>query len=101
MTGRERTSIGRSPMPTLDCQHVADGQVHHVCRHLLDMKDPEYLRCFTGQGMEYRLLCPGCAGSPESTAEDLRTVCPSCFAAIQREGSWLGIEGRPAVRERS
>jgi hypothetical protein len=85
-------------MSTLDCRHEAPA-AGLVCAHLLDGGPEEYHRRFTGQGLQFHLLCPEClrdnVGPP-----GLRTVCKECFALAQRERTWSGIAGQPEIRER-
>jgi hypothetical protein len=85
--------------PALDCGHSAE-EARRVCPHLLRTREADYLRRFTGAGLAYDLLCHECRGRPAHDAEGLRTACPACFRAVEEDGCWEGIVGRPQVLER-
>lgn len=82
------------------CPHLDADRLKRVCTHLLLEKDGDYLKRFTGIGLEYDLVCPHCGKLDEGIDATLRPSCSKCFEEIEDEGNWDGIIGRPEIRIR-
>ncbi len=78
--------------------HVAP---QRACAHLLEAKDADFYRRFTGIGLEYELLCSSCQKLSAEVEPNIRHISPASFAEIEREGYWIGIIGQPEVRTRT
>jgi hypothetical protein len=87
---------------TAACSH-ADAHIgQRVCRHLWSGEAPAYAHRFTGDELDYDLVCPDCADELE---EELVVVCAGCFEAIAERAAWTRGEGavlsQPRVAERA
>lgn len=72
-----------------------------VCTHLLESKDVDYCQRFTGNGLEYDLVCSECAATPADIQSKLRDVDQRRFEEIEQDACWDGIIGEPEVRKRN
>ena len=66
--------------------------------HLLEAKDQEPQRRFTGVGIASELLCRRCT-EPGATPELLES-CAACFARVERENEPTSFSGQPGILER-
>ena len=72
-----------------------------VCLHLLESKDTDHYQRFTGNGLDYDLLCSKCKSAPADMKANLREVSPDCFKEVEQEGCWDGIIGEPEISIRA
>lgn len=84
------------------CGHPVDSDARQVCSHLAaglsqtwSTEQFEHLRHFTGQGLDYVLLCPACSPS----AGEMTCVCTDCFVEVAH-GARLGTRGSPEILTR-
>lgn len=99
-------------MPNATCIHNAPQATKRLCFHLLHDREADHYQRFTGQGMQFDLICTDCAkrlaeyekaDNPEDIERFERAlcvVCDACFAQADDEGFCDGIIGRPDVVER-
>ena len=82
---------------------------HQVCKHLLDLEHPDFLRyrpglksAPTNEDFSYRLACIACAHELE-TGKDILwfDICNLCFLQRDIAGVCRGHIGLPAILERS
>jgi hypothetical protein len=71
-----------------------------ACLHLLESKDGAYYQRFTGNGMEYNLVCSKCKAMPADIELHLLDVDFIRFKEIEQAGYWDGIIGQPEIRRR-
>jgi hypothetical protein len=92
------------PDELIYCVHQNAQQTRLVCAHLAG-QDPEeaYYRWFTGQGLNFHLVCAPCCKLLKEGAADvqLRQICWRCSDELQGEGGWEGIVGQPEIRTHS
>src|SRR5436190_6329527 len=88
-------SSGDSPMD------FTVGIAKRVCLHFLESKDLDYHRRFSGNGLDYDLLCSKCKSAPVDIEMNLREVSPEFFKEVEQEGCWDGIIGEPEIRSRA
>lgn len=84
----------------LACKHQNADSKKQVCFHLLETKDKDYVKCFSGVGQSYHLLCLECARAFSEDTENIRFVCDQCFDEIQETDYWNGIIGQPEIFKR-
>ena len=89
----------------LACGHDREPFSAPICVHLRVCREPwlDYLRWYTGTGMDSELLCNSCVGERESghpvTTE---VVCQECLEYATTEiGDLEGVHGNPEIRTRS
>lgn len=72
-----------------------------VCVHLEQSTAPDYAQWFSGDGVDYALICLACRDNPGAIEGSLKTVSPERFAELERSGCWdcdkTAIVGRPEV----
>jgi hypothetical protein len=68
---------------------------------LLGVEDPDYVEHFTGAGLRSNLICGACSQHLDVIPENLRGVCPECFASIRDNGTRDRIVGLPELSERA
>jgi hypothetical protein len=87
-------------MSVIHCPHKNRISAGRVCLHLLDEKNASYVQRFTGTGLKYDLMCWKCREQVDKIDVALADVCNECFQAIEANGSWEGILGKPDVLTR-
>jgi hypothetical protein len=88
-------------MVTNKCGHADRTPFGRICLHLLDSKDAEHYKRFTGMELTYDLVCANCSRDPGQIEVGLANVCSECFHAIEGD-RWQeeGIVGKPEVLTR-
>lgn len=88
----------------LACGHEKEPFGSPVCLHLRTSREPwiNYVKWYTGVGMETELLCSSCADQRESGgAITADAVCHDCFKYATSEiGRLGGVCGRPEIHMR-
>lgn len=82
-------------MPVLNCGHETSEAAHRICCHLLEANGGDYWQHFTGNGLDFDLVCGQCQTDPR---DQLRTACPTCFEQLQSRPE--GFSGQPEVLKR-
>src|SRR6266545_4992474 len=87
------------------CSHAPAHIGQRVCRHLFARQADSYAHRFTGDALEYDLLCSACAELDGPPVDDLVTVCAGCFEAVAEAGTWArgerAVLSQPAVAVRA
>lgn len=86
-------------MSIASCPHADHAAPLRACAHLIAQHDGDFLRCFTGVGTVCHLVCQACVDAGNDATWELAPLCAWCFADIEKEGSWVGIRGSPAIQE--
>ncbi len=84
-------------MSSIHCPHKEQDPGGRVCAHLLKEKDASYAHLFPGTGLNYDLICWKCQRDADKIKPALVEICSDCFCAIEADGSWEGIVGKPEV----
>jgi hypothetical protein len=66
----------------------------------LEEKDASYAQYFAETGLTYDLICWNCQKETDKNVVALVNVCNECFRAIETDGSWEGICGKPEILTR-
>ena len=72
-----------------------------ACVHLVESDGADYAHRFTGNGLEYDLVCQQCQRNPAEMDANLRVVDPAAIEKIIEESCWDGIVGKPEIRRRA
>jgi hypothetical protein len=89
-------------MTNVDCPHQDASEFKKLCSHLveqIDKREIDWVRRFTGVGLEYHLLCNECAQNPDNAK--LHDVCIECFEKLDNVSYAETVIGRPEVFVRS
>jgi hypothetical protein len=91
---------------SMSCPHPAAHIGGGVCWHLWRGEASEFAHRFTGDALDYDLLCESCAAPASGPAAgELVRVCMDCFESVSARGSWLAgsraVLSRAPVAERA
>ena len=87
-------------MAVIHCPHKDRSPAGQICPHLLDDKEADYAKRFTGKKWECQLICHLCCREPDKIEPFLVNVCKECFETIDEHGAWEGMLGKPEVLAR-
>jgi predicted NAD-dependent protein-ADP-ribosyltransferase YbiA (DUF1768 family) len=80
---RRRARARADDPRAVQCEHLDARDLERACVHLIDgHPTPRYHRRFSGRGVAYARVCPGCAAIPDFTAVPWRWVCARCVTGL-------------------
>lgn len=81
------------------CPHPDATQLSEVCTHLWERQTDfstgvrNYYRCFTGRGLERKLLCKACGEKGGELCSSSVWVCDECLTEVEENGERVGDWG--------
>lgn len=88
----------------LACGHERERFGSPLCPHLRACRQPglEYVRWYTGSGLDAELLCVPCADARDNAQQtSAEPVCEECFDYATTEiGDLVGVRGKAEIRTR-
>jgi len=92
--------MNTNDLPTVQfliCSHDEAAERRNICEHLAADHSLDYYQRFTGHGLLYHFVCPGCGQIPVDTVTPIRGVCLNCFTDFGEDRNFLGVLGRPEI----
>lgn len=84
-------------MSKLKCSHHNTQHTKNVCSHVLETPESNHAICFTGDGIEYHILCYKCADEYPKNKDKLDYICEDCFKKIENDCYLDRFVGEPQI----